>query len=106
MILIVPPCSTTNSRPLPSPACSRPNGELKPEATGVNAGGGRAEGGVEWSPPHPAITKTATNKAASNAPVLTIACAQKKLCSTMIFLLPAVGLRKGRRRVARKAKAG
>src|ERR1051326_3836596 len=32
MILIVPPCSTTKSRPELSPGCSRSSGELNPEA--------------------------------------------------------------------------
>src|SRR2546425_9342433 len=41
MILIAPPCSATNSRPLPSPACAISTGSVKPLATGrkVTAGG-------------------------------------------------------------------
>src|SRR5262249_50725380 len=74
MILIFPPCSTTKSRPLPSPDCSSPKGELKPEVTRVNARDGRLEGGMGLLPPHPATRKTKTNKAADNTPILAIAC--------------------------------
>src|SRR5215470_16944583 len=57
MILMVPPCSTTKRRPLPSLACSRPRGELRPETSGVKVRLGKGEAEEEDEPLQPALTR-------------------------------------------------
>src|SRR5258707_13682986 len=66
MILMVPPCSTTNNRLLPSFGCSSPRGEFRPETNDprptVVLGGGM-EGEmieVEFFPPQPVPRSNAT----------------------------------------------
>src|SRR5262249_4718455 len=57
MILMVPPCSTTKRRPLPSLACSSPKGELRPETSGVKVRLGKGEGEAEDELLHPALIR-------------------------------------------------
>src|SRR5262249_42613126 len=92
MILIFPPCSTTNRRPLPSFGCSRPRGELSPETRRARDGAGRGDGAAErLGPPllpHP-TANIMTDKAAHNTFVLVIACTLLRLGSLMIMAAPA-----------------
>src|SRR5215469_3580214 len=59
MILIVPPCSTTKRRPLPSLACSRPKGELRPETSGFKVKLGKGEVEAEDELLQPALRRNA-----------------------------------------------
>src|SRR5262249_12517612 len=60
IIRMVPLCSTTKRRPLPSLACSRPKGALRPETSGVKAKLGKGDGeGEEDELLQPASTRNA-----------------------------------------------